>query len=83
MSKDAASDPDFGLVMASAVSYVIGRRSYAVPAVVDFVKSHWKAMQLDDRSLIMRSVKTALQRNDVSHNVRMWQTFLKWMEGNG
>ena len=83
MRFDIASDPDFGIVMASAVNYVIGRRSYAVSSVVDFAKTHWASIRPDDRNLIMRSVKTALQRNDVSYNVKMWQAFLKWTETNG
>jgi hypothetical protein len=78
------SDPDFGFILQMALTQALVQRNKAtVLTYVEFVQTHWKELDVDDRYRIRQATKTALQRNAVSHNIRIWQAFFQWLEGNG
>ena len=76
------SRSDLGIVLASAISYAIGKRSYTVSTVIDYALSHAADLSGGDRALLVKIVRSALQRNEVHYDVQAWRAFATAMEGH-
>lgn len=73
--------PDFGLVVAMAVRYSIGRDTYAVDAAIEFAQRAWPLMTEGDRAKIVKDVTAEMVRDDFPSptRARQWQDFYRWV----
>lgn len=75
---------DTGFIVLSAVRYAMGRRSYAVSLITDWVKTFWDKLTLNDKTCIARDVKESV-RSDRSKgddcDRKDWEHFHIWIQG--
>lgn len=72
-------------MVAFALRYCLGRRSYAPSLCQDWIKEKWHL--IGNRELLIRDVELELERPDIQGTVfdyigESWGNFLQWMREN-
>lgn len=73
---------DTGFIVLSAVRYAMGRRSYAVGLIIDWVQHFWDKLTPNDKECIARDVKRFVESNDSKGDdcdQRDWENFNIWI----
>lgn len=88
MSWALSEDDDTWLVLSCGVRYALGRQSYIVGTVCDWVERHWDGIPERAKELIARDVLSALEQYDHSArtlgmemDIRSWQGLGKFIKG--
>ena len=71
-------NPDDALVLIAAFRYALGRRTYIVEYVVDFIVNNWDELETSDRNLIIKEILDAKDKGHVGHDCdwKSWQRVL-------
>jgi len=58
-----------------AFRYALGRKSYAVGIVCQYLKDHWKELPMRIREQIQSEIKTAIEKSDagMDMDVKSWK----------
>jgi hypothetical protein len=80
--KQMENHHDTGFIVLSAVRYAMGRRSYAVGMIIEWVKEFWDKLTPNDQSHIARDVKEYMEgdrsKGDDCDLVE-WEDFNSWI----
>lgn len=66
-------------VVIAAFRYALGRRSYAVSLISDWLIKNWKEISINDQTLIKREIQEALDRDRAGMQMdrQDWEKVLK------
>lgn len=85
MSKPLSKDPDFPVIILSALRYAMGRNTYITSLTADFIKRHWHRIPYKHQYNIHRDLKEFIEEdtdtstfNMIDH--RVWQDLLNFIE---
>ena len=72
-------NPDDAIVLIAAFRYALGRATYFVPYVVDFILRNWDDLDVNDRNLIVKEILEARSQNNIGHDCdrNEWERILK------
>ena len=74
---------DTGFIILSAVRYAMGRRTYAVELIIDWVKTFWDKLTFNDKTCIARDVKEFVYSDRSKGDDcdrKDWEAFHLWMQ---
>ena len=71
-------NPDDALVLIAAFRYALGRRTYIVEYVVDFIVNNWDELETSDRKLIIKEILDAKDKGCIGQDCdwKSWQRVL-------
>jgi hypothetical protein len=75
-------DPDTQLLITCAVSYAIGRSTYIVDTVAEYIKRHWNELSPGYRETIARDVRRHVLGPRYSEHAcdrQTWNGLDKWI----
>lgn len=73
---------DTGFIVLSAVRYAMGRRTYAVGLIIDWVKEFWDKLTPNDKTCIARDVREFVcsdRSKGDDCDKKDWEAFHLWM----
>ena len=67
-----------------AFRYALGRKTYVVSEVVDYLIENWKELSNTTQFLIQTEIRIAIERKEAGMNmdVKQWKKLLKLPKGN-
>ena len=73
---------DDAIVLIAAFRYALGRATYIVPYVVDFILRNWDELDMSDRDLIAKEILEARSQNNIGPDCdrKEWDRILKTAE---
>ena len=71
-------NPDDALVLLAAFRYALGRQTYIVDYVVDFIVNNWDELEASDRNLIIKEILDAKDKGHIGQDCdwKSWQRVL-------
>lgn len=74
---------DTGFIVLSAVRYAMGRRTYAVELIINWVKEFWDKLTPNDKTCIARDVKEFVESDHSKGDDcdrKDWENFNGWIK---
>lgn len=80
MKKEVLTDLNGQLVIMGAHRYALGRRTYIVGSIIEWLKENWKYVNEHSRFVILRDTARELMIGDAGDDmdIKCWTEFLKW-----
>jgi len=66
------------IILICAFRYALGRMTYVVEMVVDFIIENWDSLYKSDKDLIVREIQHEKERSNLGHDcdVKQWNRIL-------